>query len=46
MGALPIQSCTACADEWIVDGRSGLIVPPEDVDVIENALRRALTDTC
>lgn len=44
MGALPIQSCTACADEWIVDGRSGLIVPPEDVDVIENALRRALTD--
>lgn len=44
MGAFPIQSCTACADEWIVDGQSGLIVPPEDVDIIENALRRALTD--
>jgi glycosyltransferase involved in cell wall biosynthesis len=44
MGAFPIQSCTACADEWIVDGQSGMIVPPEDVDVIEQALRRALTD--
>jgi hypothetical protein len=44
MGAFPIQSCTACADEWIIDGQSGFIVPPEDVDVIEKALRRALTD--
>ncbi len=44
MGALPVQSCTACADEWIVDGQSGLIVPPEDVDIIEQVLRRALTD--
>lgn len=44
MGAFPIQSCTACADEWIVDGQSGMIVPPEDVDVIEQSLRRALTD--
>lgn len=44
MGAFPIQSCTACADEWIVDGQSGLIVPPEDVNLIESALRRALTE--
>jgi glycosyltransferase involved in cell wall biosynthesis len=44
MGAFPIQSCTACADEWIVDRQSGIIVPPEDVDIIEQALRRALTD--
>ncbi len=44
MGTFPIQSCTACADEWVADGQSGLIVPPEDVDVIEKALRRALTD--
>jgi hypothetical protein len=44
MGTFPVQSCTACADEWVHDGRSGLIVPPEDVDVIENVLRRALTD--
>ncbi len=44
MGTFPIQSYTACADEWIVDGLSGLLVPPEDVDIIEVALRRALTD--
>lgn len=44
MGAFPIQSGTACADEWIADGRSGLIVPPEDVEVIEAAIRCALGD--
>jgi glycosyltransferase involved in cell wall biosynthesis len=44
MGAFPIQSCTACADEWIVDGKTGLIVPPEDPEVVAAALRRALND--
>ena len=44
MGAFPIQSCTACADEWIQDGKSGMIVPPEEPDEIANAIRRALTD--
>ena len=44
MGAFPIQSCTACADEWIVDGQSGLIVPPEDPEPIAAAIRRALSD--
>jgi len=44
MGAFPIQSCTACADEWIEDGKTGLIVPPEDPEPIAAALRRALTD--
>jgi hypothetical protein len=44
MGAFPIQSCTACADEWIVDGESGLIVPPEDPELIAQAIRRALSD--
>ena len=43
MGAFPIQSCTACADEWIMDGKSGFIVPPEDPVVIANAIRRALS---
>jgi glycosyltransferase involved in cell wall biosynthesis len=42
MGAFPIQSCTACADEWILDGESGLIVPPEDPDLIAGAIQRAL----
>ncbi|HLO18151.1 MAG TPA: glycosyltransferase [Anaerolineales bacterium] len=44
MGAFPIQSCTACANEWIQDGISGIIVPPEEPVEIANAIRRALTD--
>lgn len=44
MGSFPIQSCTACADEWIIHGQTGIIVPPEDPDIIEQAIRRALMD--
>jgi len=44
MGSFPVQSFTACADEWIEDGVTGLLVPPDDPDVVEAALRRALTD--
>lgn len=44
MGSFPIQSCTACADEWIEHGVSGMIVPPEDPDIIEMAIRTALSD--
>ena len=44
MGSFPIQSCTACAGEWIEHGVSGMIVPPEDPDIIEIAIRKALSD--
>lgn len=44
MGSFPIQSYTSCADEWITDGETGLLVPPEDVEVIEMAIRKALTN--
>ena len=44
MGSFPIQSCTACANEWIEHGVSGMIVPPEDPDIIEMAIRMALSD--
>jgi len=44
MGAFPIQSCTACADEWIEDGKSGFIVPPEESHAIADAIRKALTN--
>ncbi len=43
MGSFPIQSWTACADEWITEG-TGFLVPPEDPDQIEIAIRRALED--
>jgi hypothetical protein len=44
MGSFPIQSCTGCSDEWIQDGASGLIVPPEDPQVIASAISTALTN--
>ena len=44
MGSFPIQSWTACAEEWADDGKSVLLVPPEDANVVELAIRRALTD--
>ncbi len=44
VGAFPIQTNTSCCDEWIVDGKSGFIVPPDDVDLIADRIRRAVTD--
>lgn len=44
MGSFPVQSSTACADEWIEDGRSGLLVPPDDPEAMAAAIRRALTE--
>lgn len=42
MGAFPIQSDTSVANEWIQNGETGMLVPPEDPDVIEWAIREAL----
>ncbi len=44
MGSFPIQSLTSCADEWIENGENGIIVPPEDPEIVEHAIRQALTD--
>jgi len=44
MGAFPIQSFTSCADEWIIDGVSGFLVPPEDSDKVAEAILKALTN--
>lgn len=44
MGSFPIQSRTACADEWLVDGETGLLVHPDDPETVEKAIRKALTD--
>ena len=43
MGAFPIQSWTSAADEWIKDGESGFLVPPEDPNKVADAILRALT---
>jgi len=44
MGAFPIQTGTACCDEWIQDGLSGFIVSPDDFDGMTKALKMALSD--
>ncbi len=44
MGSFPIQSSTASADEWIEDGRSGFLVPPDDPRIIADRLIQAATD--
>jgi hypothetical protein len=42
VGSFPIQSNTSCADEWIQEGITGITVPPEDPEIIESAIRKAL----
>ena len=44
LGAFLIQTDTSCCTEWIRDGKSGFVVPHDDVDVIADRLRRALKD--
>lgn len=44
MGSFPIQSWTSTANEWIKDGQSAILVPPEDPDVIKKAIKKALID--
>jgi glycosyltransferase involved in cell wall biosynthesis len=44
MGAFPIQSFTSCGNEWIINGESGFLVPPEDPDIIAEFIRAALID--
>lgn len=42
-GAFPIQSNTACCDGWLINHKSGLLVSPELVEVVE-ALALAIQD--
>jgi glycosyltransferase involved in cell wall biosynthesis len=43
-GAFPIQTDTSCADEWIVNGKSGFIVSPKDHNGLVESIRTALED--
>jgi glycosyltransferase involved in cell wall biosynthesis len=38
MGAIPIQTCTSCADEWIENNKTGFIVDPLDSVAIKQAI--------
>jgi len=44
MGSFPIQTRTACVHEWIEHGTSGIIVQPDDIEGIADAIRIASTD--
>src|SRR5262249_40368945 len=44
VGAMPIQSSTACADEWLEHGRSGFIVSPHDTRAIAEAIIGAVSN--
>jgi glycosyltransferase involved in cell wall biosynthesis len=44
MGSFPIQSNTGAQDDWVTDGKTALIVPPEDPAEVEAAIRRAVRD--
>jgi glycosyltransferase involved in cell wall biosynthesis len=38
MGAIPIQTSTSCADEWVLDGETGFLVEPNDAESIKAAV--------
>lgn len=44
MGSFPIQSDSACADEWIENGRSALLVNADDSDDVAAKIAMALAD--
>jgi glycosyltransferase involved in cell wall biosynthesis len=44
IGTFPIQSHTSCASEWVKDGSSAILIPPEDPPAIASAIERALKD--
>ena len=41
-GCFPIQTCTACANEWIIDGRDGFIVNLGEVNSLAQRIQSAL----
>lgn len=44
MGSFPVQSNTGCGNEWLRDGETGILVPPDEPDAVAAAIRRAVTD--
>lgn len=44
MGAFPIQTNTSCIEEWFEHGKGGYLIPPDDIELIAERIRSALTD--
>jgi hypothetical protein len=44
MGAFPIQTSTSCADEWITNGSSGILVRSIEPEEVAKAISTALQD--
>jgi glycosyltransferase involved in cell wall biosynthesis len=44
MGAFPIQTNTSCADEWVVDGMTGILIREINSETVSNAMLKALID--
>ena len=44
MGTFPIQTNTSCASEWIIDGETGFIVPPDNPQIIAKKISKAISD--
>ena len=42
MGAFPIQTSTSCADEWIIPGKSGVLIRNLNADEVLSAMKLAL----
>lgn len=43
-GAFPIQTNTADTEAWVVDGKTAILVPPDDPLAVELAIRRVIAD--
>lgn len=44
MGSFPIQSDSACAEEWVEDGKSAFLVNADDSDDVADKIEKALAD--
>lgn len=43
MGAIPIQTNTSCAEEWMTDGKTGFLITPQDSNALKAAVKSILS---
>ena len=44
LGAFPIQSNTSCANEWILNNKTGYILPPYNIKLISKKILLAINN--